>query len=165
MKLLTLALCGTLLFSECQSDWAKDRVWFTMTEEQRYEAPIEYKARSVGMTIEEFDLFSSVVEAESDRSNNLEGRILIAETILNRVADSRFPDNIIDVCCQPGQFSVVSNGRVWSVGRTNLSDRAVIEAVRRMELGEAPNVLYFNCIGYDIGTAYCYEGGNYFSVA
>lgn len=141
-------------------------IWENMTEEQRYEAPAALKAWTVDLTEDEFILISSVVEAESDRSDNLEGRVMIAEVILNRVASASFPNTITDVCCQSGQFAVVSNGRVWSVGRTNLSDAAVIEAVRRINEVLAPNVIYFNSIGYNgLGQAYCYEGGNYFETA
>ena len=143
-------------------EWAMDRVWEYMTDEQRYEAPIEYKARAVRMSVEEFDLFSRTIEAESDRSSNLEGRVLIAEVILNRVNSNSFPDTITNVCTQSGQFQVVYEGTIWTVERTNLSDWAIIEASRRINAGLAPNVLYFNNSGYAYGTPYCYEGGNYF---
>lgn len=139
-----------------------DRIWETMTEEQRYEADIELKARAVRMTVEEFELMSRVVEAESDRSGNLEGRVLIALTILNRVNSGTFPDNIYDVCYQPGQFQVVYEGTIWNIGRTRLSDWAIIEATRRINLGSYPNVMYFNNHDYNYGMPYCYEGGNYF---
>lgn len=143
-------------------EWIMDRAWDSMNDEQRYEASIEYKARSVRMTVEEFDLFSRTVEAESDRSSNLEGRVLIAEVIFNRVNSSSFPDTITGVCTQSGQFQVVYEGTIWTVGRTSLSDWAIIEASRRINAELAPNVLYFNNSGYAYGTPYCYEGGNYF---
>ena len=34
-----------------------------------------------------------------------EGRVAVAEVVMNRVHSSRFPDNITDVIYQPGQFS------------------------------------------------------------
>jgi hypothetical protein len=51
---------------------------------------------------------------------------------------------------------------IWSVGHTNISDMAIIEAVERIQSGNAPNVMYFNATGYEYGTPYAYEGGNYF---
>ena len=117
-----------------------------------------------GMTEEEFYLISSVVEAESDRSESLDGRILIAETILNRVNSPSFPDTIPEVLQQAGQFTTVVNGRSI-VERTELSDQAVIIAVQEIESGTAPEVLFFNCIGYNYGTPYAYVDGNYFMEA
>ena len=118
--------------------------------------------------VEEFILLSSITEAESNRSQtDNEGRIMVAICILNRVNDDRFPDTITGVISQSGQFSTCrrsSNGSYYSVTeRTDLSDQAVIEAVRRIEAGEAPAVIWFNCIGYSYGTPYGNIGGNYFS--
>ena len=124
----------------------------------------------VNMTEEEFILLSSITEAESNRSQtDNEGRIMIAICILNRVNDEtgRFGEGITGVISQSGQFSTclrASDGTYYSVTeRTELSDQAVIEAVRRIESGEAPAVLWFNCIGYSYGTPYGNIGGNYFS--
>lgn len=122
-----------------------------------YQEPYE----RAGMTEEEFYFISSVVEAESDRSESLEGRILIAETILNRVNSDLFPDTISGVLTQSGQFSTVVNGHSITE-RTELSDEAVIIAAREIEDGTAPEVLFFNCIGYNYGEPYGYVDGNYF---
>lgn len=122
-----------------------------------YQEPYEL----AGMTEEEFYLISSVVEAESDRSESLDGRILIAETILNRVNSPSFPDTITGVLTQSGQFTTVVNGHSVT-DRTELSDQAVIIAVQEIENGTAPEVLFFNCIGYNYGTPYGYVDGNYF---
>ena len=162
-------LAGIIIFSsvatatpETGEEWANDRIWLSMTDEQRYEASTELKARAVGLTEEEFIFFSSVVEAESDRSSDLEGKILIAEVIFNRRNSEAWPDTIMGVCCQSGQFAVVSGGTVCA-NRTLSSDWAIIEAHREIFEGTAPAVMYFNCIGYGAGTAYGYVGGNYFS--
>ena len=123
-----------------------------------YQEPYEL----AGMTEEEFYLISSVVEAESDRSESLEGRILIAETILNRVNSPLFEgDTITEILTASGQFSTVVNGHSVTE-RTELSDQAVIIAVQEIESGTAPEVLFFNCIGYNYGTPYGYVDGNYF---
>lgn len=132
---------------------------------QPFEATtIEQRAESAGMTVDDFVFISSVVEAESNRSTDgdLTGRRYIALTILNRVNDDRFPDTISEVLCQRGQFSTVRRGHSV-VERTDYSDEAVIEAVQEIEAGEAPNVLFFNCRGYNYGTPYDYVGGNYFT--
>ena len=123
---------------------------------------IEERAEMAGMTVEDFVFISSVVEAESDRSESLDGRILIALTIINRVEDERFPDTISEVLNQRGQFSTVRNGHSVT-DRTDYSDEAVIRAVEWNEAGDEPNVLFFNCIGYGMGEPYGRIDGNYFS--
>lgn len=123
---------------------------------------IEQRAEVAEMTTEDFIFISSVVEAESDRSESLEGRVLIALTIINRVEDERFPDSISEVLTQRGQFSTVRNGHSV-VDRTDYSDEAVIRAVEWNEQGTEPNVLFFNCVSYGIGEPYGLIDGNYFS--
>lgn len=123
---------------------------------------LEERAEAAGMTVEEFMLISGVVEAESNRSaGSTEGRVMIALTILNRVNDPRFPDSIEGVLTQQGQFSTVRNG-CSVTPRSDLSDMAVIEAVEWLEAGDAPEVLFFNCVGYNCGEPYGYIGGNFF---
>ena len=76
--------------------------------------------------------------------------------------DTRFPDTITEVLTQRGQFSTVRNGHSVTQ-RTDLSDLAVIEAVEWINSGEEyPWVLFFNCRGYNAGTASNRIGGNYF---
>ena len=115
-----------------------------LTVKATYQEPYE----RAGISEEEFYFISSVVEAESDRSESLEGRILIAEVILNRVNSPSFPDTISGVLNQSGQFSTVVNGHSITE-RTELSDEAVIQAIREIESGTAPEVLFFNCIGFN----------------
>lgn len=136
----------------------------------KFEAPdflqmnIEARASELGLETSEFILFSSVVEAESNRSESLEGRILIAEVILNRLNDPRFGcESITEVLTAPGQFSTVRHGQSVT-NRTDLSDEAVRIAISEVENGTAPAVLFFNCIGYNYGEPYG-DGpidGNYF---
>lgn len=138
----------------------------------KLEAPeitTEEYAQACGITIEEFVFLSSVVEAESNRSTDgdLEGRIFIAVTIINRVNSEYFPDTIDAVLTQRGQFSTVRNHHSIT-DRTQWSDEAVLQAFERLEAGEIPdNILFFRAGHYFAG----YEqygngpiGGNYFSL-
>ena len=142
-------------------------LWASLTVEQQDKADIRFKACVAHMSEEEFRLFSAVVEAESDRGKgkeSLENRTLIAVVIFNRVKSKKFPNTITKVIKQRGQFSVVSSGAYKRVGRSNLADRAIIEAYRREMMKEAPNILYFNCIGFFKGhKRYKKVGDNYFS--
>jgi len=164
VKLIIAILLSAVMASSTvgAEETARARAWASMTDAQRIEADIEYKAAAAGMSPETFDLFSRVIEAESDRSDNFEGRVLVALTILNRVDASQFPNSIEGVIYQSGQFEVVSNGMIYSVGRTTLSDAAILEAQKRFADGTAPRVMYFNATGYNYGEPYIYEGGNYF---
>lgn len=141
------------------------QVYDSLSEDQKDELPVEVKARVAGMKVDEYKFFSSVVEAESDRKKGpIEGRVMIAIVILNRVDSKKFPNTITKVLRQSGQFSVVSSGAYRRVGRTKLSDRAVIEAVRRKKNGSAPAVLYFRAGYYFRGhKRYAKIGDNYFS--
>jgi len=139
--------------------------WWGLSDEMKAQAPLTYKAYVAEMTVEEFELMSAVVEAESDRDideDSYNGRVLIALTILNRVEYPSFGSSITSVITESGQFQVYYEGTYKDVGRTELSDKAVIEAVKWAK-EDHPNVIYFNCIGYNyLGTPYAYVGGNYF---
>lgn len=123
---------------------------------------MDIHAYMVGLSVEEFELFARVVEAESDRSQNVEGRVYISATIWNRMFDSRFPNSITGVLTQPNQFSTVRGGHC-STTYTQLSSWAIVQALKMLESGEIPdNILYFNCIGYNGFTPYDCIGGNFF---
>lgn len=155
-------LIAILLVTSCFSPL---NLWRVSSVETQIDTPIEIKAEMVGLSEEEFRLFSAVVEAESDRTDNLEGKVLVALTIWNRVNSDQWPNSVTRVISQDGQFQVYYQGTYRSVGQTDLSDVAVVEAFSRIQEGDAPNVIYFNCLGYDyLGTPYCYEGGNYFEL-
>lgn len=140
----------------------------TVKAPQPFEATsVEERAAAVGLSVPEYELFSGIVEAESNRSTDgdLEGRIMIALTIWNRYHDSRFPsDSITSVISQPGQFSTYRRSTGTScVNGTIYSDQAIIEAYEWIQSGEEyPEVLFFNCRGYNMGEAYDCVGGNYF---
>lgn len=130
---------------------------------------LEERAEMVGLDIESFTIFSAVVESESNRcQDNIEGRVYIALTIWNRVYSDRWPDSVIGVLTQSGQFSTVhgSLGNYYAAAsRTDLSDQAVVAAYNWIHSGEEyPEVIFFNCRGYFSGVTPCAEvGGNYFS--
>lgn len=136
------------------------------------EMTVEERAELAGLDVEEFVLFSSVVEAESDRNQeDITGRIYIALVIINRMDEPMFnADSITEVLTAPGQFSTVRNGQSVTM-RTDLSDLAVIEALAWHETGDAPNVLFFNCRWFFSGREPFPNpeggntiGGNYFSL-
>ena len=93
-----------------------------------------------GITEDELDLFERIIQAEAG-GQDLKGKILVANVVLNRVKSPKFASNIKDVIMAKGQFSPVSNGRIWTV---RVSDETR-EAARRALNGEdySQGALYF----------------------
>lgn len=83
----------------------------------------------------EYYTLLQIVEAEAT-GEDLEGKMLIANVILNRVRDSRFPNTIEEVVWQTidgsAQFQPTIDGRINSVEITD----STIEAVDRVLAGE-----------------------------
>lgn len=85
-----------------------------------------------------------IVEAEAT-GEDIEGKMLVANVILNRVSDEEFPDNVTDVVFQHEgekyQFSPISDGRYWDVTVSKDSEKAV-ECVLNGE-DKSEGALYF----------------------
>lgn len=56
-----------------------------------------------------YDKFATLIMAEAG-NQDMKGKRLVADVVLNRVEDDRFPDNIEDVIFQPYQFSCINDG-------------------------------------------------------
>lgn len=93
---------------------------------------------------EELDILLRIVEAEAGCEDE-EGKLLVANVVLNRVESEDFPDTVSEVVFQKEkgvtQFSPVSNGKIWTV---KVSDETV-DAVERALKGEdiSDGALYF----------------------
>lgn len=100
--------------------------------------------RESQMPESEYYTLLRIVEAEAT-GEDIKGKMLIANVILNRVADERFPDTIEEVVWQEiggsAQFQPTVDGRINSVEITD----ATIEAVDRVLSGEdySQGALYF----------------------
>lgn len=85
-----------------------------------------------------------IVEAEAGCEDE-DGRLLVANVVLNRVADEHFPDTIQEVVFQQEngvtQFSPVANGRYWDVEITEKTVSAVERALGGEDISEG--ALYF----------------------
>lgn len=83
------------------------------------------------MSDEDYENLLKIVEAEAG-TEDLKGRVLVANVIMNRVKYSEFPDNITDVIWEYNngvpQFSPVADG---SINTVNVSDETK-EAVRQV---------------------------------
>jgi N-acetylmuramoyl-L-alanine amidase len=85
----------------------------------------------------EYDEFLRVVEAEVtsdspkglDYDTALQCKLHVAQVIVNRVKDSRFPDTLHGVIFQSGQFMPTWDGRFWSVEISDSTKEACYKAI------------------------------------
>ncbi|MBO5291587.1 MAG: cell wall hydrolase [Lachnospiraceae bacterium] len=93
---------------------------------------------------EDYEALLRIVEAEAG-GEDLKGRILVANVVLNRVENEMFPDTVNDVIFQKEngrcQFSPIHDGRYYTV---KVSEETT-EAVNRALAGEdySEGALYF----------------------
>lgn len=84
---------------------------------------------------DELDVLQRIVEAEAGNEDE-DGKLLVANVVLNRVDSDRFPETVTEVVFQQSkgvsQFSPVASGRIYSV---EVSEETVA-AVERALSGE-----------------------------
>lgn len=85
-----------------------------------------------------------IVEAEAGGEDE-EGKLLVANVVLNRVNSEDFPDTVYDVVFQRSkgvtQFSPVNNGKYWSVEISEETVQAVTRALEGEDI--SCGALYF----------------------
>ena len=101
-------------------------------------------ASATRMTDNDYENLLAVVEAEAG-GEDVEGRIMVANVILNRVADKNFPDDVTSVIWQraggSSQFSPTQDGRIHSVTISSTTREAVNRAIDGEDLSQG--ALYF----------------------
>ena len=115
-----------------------------ISENRVLTANVITKTRKIKVTQSEYDNLLRLVEAEAG-GEDLIGKMLVANVVLNRVEDKHFPNTINEVIFQSNngvtQFSPISDGRFYSV---KVSEET-IEAVNLVLQGEdnSQGALYF----------------------
>lgn len=99
-------------------------------------------------TPEEMDLFARLVHAESAGEPAI-GQIAVAASVLNRLADPRYPDTLGDVIMQRVevggkmyyQYSPILDGRIWELDPKTQPEayNASMEAIFAAIAGEDPS--------------------------
>lgn len=93
---------------------------------------------------EDYDILLRIVEAEAGGEDE-DGKLLVANVVLNRVNSEQFPDTVTEVVKQKSkgvtQFSPVATGSIWKV---TVSEETVAAVQRALE-GEdiSQGALYF----------------------
>lgn len=81
---------------------------------------------------QELEVLCRIVEAEAGGEDE-EGKLLVANVVLNRVNHEKFPDTVTEVVFQQSkgvtQFSPVRNGRYWTVTVSDETRAAVERAL------------------------------------
>ena len=119
-------------WEKVESEWVKEQI----AADRAYEAEVAAErerweqmeqAESIPVTdlteedIKEMDywgeleLLAAVVEAEAGNQDMI-GKRLVVDVVLNRVDSPLFPDTITEVLEQPGQFTTMWNGAVEDAG-------------------------------------------------
>ena len=93
---------------------------------------------------DDMEVLLRIVEAEAGCEDE-EGKLLVANVILNRMKDKAFPDTVKEVVFQQengvSQFSPIADGRYYDVQISKETIRAVSRALRGEDISEG--ALYF----------------------
>ena len=121
--------------------------------------PITTEMSLSAMYSSEFEALCKIVEAEAG-GEDMKGKILVANVVMKRVSNPRYPNTVTEVVFQSGQFTPVRNG---SYVRANVSP-STLEAVTRALSGEdySQGALYFNSAGTINRTMIFQHGGHRF---
>ncbi len=118
-------------------------------EEERVMHTASFKAEEqasklVSLSAKDYEALTRIVEAEAT-NEDMKGKILIVNVVMNRVESSRFPNNIYDVVHQNingrVQFSPISDGRYYKLSVTSSTQKAVEEAFNSEDYSKG--ALYF----------------------
>lgn len=132
---------------------------YTFTEVVDIQEEIDEEIR-----LGELELLTQLVHAEAG-NQTLEGKRLVADVVLNRVADPAFPDTISEVIFQSRQFSVTMNNALSNAG-WHMTDEDFEAVYLEAEMGEQLDyrILYFTAGHYNASGTPAYKvGGHYFS--
>ena len=113
-----------------------------------------------GSDFGELDLLAALVWAEAGDQDFI-GQRIVADCVLNRVLSAEWPNSVEAVIYQPGQFSVVANGRL-SQGFANATPENY-EAARLALSGDHydTQVIYFSMY-YCANGAFAYQHGDHY---
>lgn len=109
----------------------------------------------------ELELLAAVVEAEAG-NQDMTGKRLVVDVVLNRVDSPLFPDTITEVLEQPGQFSTMWNGAVEDAGWHMQEDdyKAVMMEVTGMRLDY--DIYFFTAGEYNDSCKPAYIHGDHY---
>ncbi len=112
--------------------------------EQAQREAVPAQTEGITLSAQDYETLLRIVQAEAG-NEDIKGRILVANVVLNRVSDERFPDSVQEVVFQRAggraQFSPVANGTYYSVVVSEDTQEAVERALAGEDYSEG--ALYF----------------------
>ena len=114
-----------------QTDVCTDRTLEVVTVTENRDLPV---------SMEEYEMLCKIVTTEAN-TEDMEGQMLIANVVMNRVKSDIFPDSVADVILSPGQFDPVENGVFYATEPTDEAREAVIRALSGEDASQG--ALYF----------------------
>jgi spore germination cell wall hydrolase CwlJ-like protein len=81
-------------------------------------------ADTIRMSKEDYDILCRIVEAEITEGD-IQQKINVAQTVINRVESPRFPDTVKEVVFAKKQFCPIRDGRYYKVSITDETEKAV----------------------------------------
>ena len=110
----------------------------------------------------DMELIAQLVEAEAG-NQPFEGKCLVVDVVLNRVASPDFPNTVEEVIYQDGQFSVINNG-AFDKAAWNMKEDDFAAVAVEYELHTNKEILYFNNSSNVSGTGEPFKvGGHWFN--
>ena len=105
----------------------------------------------------ERELLASIIFCEAG-NQSFTGQVAVGAVVLNRMANTAYPDTMEEVIYQPGQFCPAGSGWLDRVRSTDGYTESAMEAAEAALAGENPigDCLYFDQggYGYQIGAHY-----------
>ena len=101
---------------------------------------------SLGATKEEIDLMAAIVEAEAG-NQDLMGKRLVVDVILNRVDSDYFPGEVEKVIYQQNQFTSINDGN-FDKAKSNISDESYAAVYDELLARTDHDILYFTANDY-----------------
>jgi N-acetylmuramoyl-L-alanine amidase len=117
-------------------------------EKAEEKAEAEKNTNVIKLTSENRAVLERIVEAEAG-GEDIKGKMLVANVIINRVNSRQFPGSVKNVVFQQSgstyQFSPIKDGRYWSVKISKDSKNAVGQVLAGKD--ESKGALYFSARG------------------
>lgn len=108
----------------------------------------------------EIVMLAQLIEAEAG-NQDLHGKILVGNVVMNRVRSSAWPNSIEGVIHQKGQFEVMRNGAFNRAG-SHISETSMIAARTAIHEIYDPGIMYFATFKAN-GRGHWKHGGHWFS--
>lgn len=130
----------TITVEVCSLSQCSDRDSNVISVNELTKPDTESQTGENSLTLDEYITLSKVVEAEA-ATEDVDGKTLIANVVFNRVDSSKFPEDILSVIYDPGQFDPVSNGYIDYCEPSHDAKVAVMNAAEGKD--NSKGALYF----------------------